>query len=789
MLTLKAIRDTLEHKGQFAALIVLVALGIMSYVTFQNGFYNLERSLQFAYSTLEYSDIIVRVDRMPRSAERRVETVPGVAAARVRTVEDVGLLLADGRQATARIVTFPDGGSTDVDDLHVEEGRLPSPAGVGELLLHPKFSVETGVGVNDRMTLRIGGERVDMRVVGVGTDPVSLYPLRAPGDLPSPGDFAIVYVTETEAERLFGRGGSGNEVAVRAEPGTDIDALVERLEDELAPYTVLSSSPRADQPGYAALQSELDQNRVLAQQMPVLVLVISAMSIFIALSRLVQSQRGEIGLAKALGYSDLQLLGHYFTFSLIIAAGGALLGVGLGLLGARGIAASYVATLGLPFLESGFYPQVAAVAVLLAVAACCLAAIVPAWASARLAPAIAMHADPNRSLAGGHTPIAERLLSPVLPRTFTFRVPLRNVFRARRRSLYTIFGIALAMVLFVVTSSMFDSIDYIFGRAFVDIERWDVLAVFESPAGAARVAEVRAIDGVSRVQTALILPVTLSSSGREQDVSLTAMRPDADFHGFTPVSDTVPADALAAGDLVISQSTAEQLGVAVGARVLVDSPLVDDPVPYRVGAISEEMLGQPAFVSLDAAADLVGEAITTFNAFYLTADPARGPRISDELYDMSGVASVQVKAGLVERLRALLELFNVFGGVLLAFGGTLAFVVIFTTFTANVTERTREIATMRTIGEDNVRLAVMVTIENLILALAALPLGIWLGVQATEAIFAQFETESYSLSAVIYPESVVRVSAIMIVVLLLSEIPPVRRIFRLDLAEATKVME
>jgi putative ABC transport system permease protein len=212
-------------------------------------------------------------------------------------------------------------------------------------------------------------------------------------------------------------------------------------------------------------------------------------------------------------------------------------------------------------------------------------------------------------------------------------------------------------------------------------------------------------------------------------------------------------------------------------------------VALSVGTLSDETLGQPAFLSVAGATELLGGPVTSYNALYLNADSARAEIIQDELYDMPGAASVQVKAGLVERLKALLEVFNVFGTVLLAFGGALAFVVVFTTFTANVTERTREIATMRTIGEDNVRLTAMITLENMLIAVAALPLGIWLGIQATNAMFATFVTESYTLKAYIYPESVARICVLMIVVLLLSEIPPVRRIFRLDLAEATKVME
>ncbi len=138
-----------------------------------------------------------------------------------------------------------------------------------------------------------------------------------------------------------------------------------------------------------------------------------------------------------------------------------MLGVAFGLLGARGVALSYASILGIPFLESGVYPEVLLVAAGIAVVSCVAAALVPALNSARLAPAVAMHADPNKSLSDGRIPLIERVMGPLLPRSFTFRIPLRNLFRARRRTLYTVLGIAFAMVLSVVTVSMFDSIDYL----------------------------------------------------------------------------------------------------------------------------------------------------------------------------------------------------------------------------------------------------------------------------------------------------------------------------------------
>ncbi len=787
-LTLKAWRDMPAHKGQFIALVVLIAIGIMSYVTFQNGYYNLRTSLDHAYDTLRFADFSVRVDRMPLSAARAVERVPGVSAAMVRTVDDVGLERQGGEQATARVISSAGAGAK-LNAVHIEAGRFPAPAARNEVLLSTQFASDTDTQLGDELTLLIGGERKAMRVVGIGIDPENLYAMQSEGTLPAPGTFAVVYTTEEGIEYLFGTSNSGNDVVVAADPGVDIEQLAEDVEDELAGYGLISTALRDDMPSYGGLDSELRQNQLMARSLPALVLAISSMSLFIALSRLVQAQRGEIGLAKALGYSDAQILGHYLTIAMLIAAAGSVLGVGLGLWGSIGVASMYVSMLGLPFMTTGFYPQVALIAVVLAVASCAAAAAMPAWRSSRLAPAIAMHSDPNVSLSGGHIPLIERALAPILPRTFTFRVPLRNVFRAKRRSVYTILGIAFAMVLSVSTVAMFDSIDYIMDKAFTDIERWDIMAAFDAPYGSARVAEVRRMTGVERVQVAFMLPVTLSSPTAEEDVVVTAMTPEADFHGFDPAGGAPPAEALAAGDLVLASSIARTLGVAPGSRVEVDSPLVDDPVTLRVGALSDEMLGQPAYLSLDAAAQLKGAPVTTYNALYIDADPARAGRIRDDIYDLPGSAAVQVKASYVEQLKKWLELFDFFGVVLLGFGAALAFVVVFTTFTANVTERTREIATMRTIGEDNVRLTIMITLENLAIAIAAIPLGLWLGVQAANALFAYFDIEGFELQAYIYPGSIAQICVLMVAVVLLSEIPPVRRIFRLDLAEATKVME
>ena len=216
MLTLKAWRDMLAHKGQFIALIVLVALGIMSFVTFQNGYYDLQASLDHAYTTLRFADFTVRVERMPLTAARAVERIPGVAAARVRTVSDVGLELENGDQATARVISSAGTGSEAERRPHrggpIPRGRRPrrGPAGT-------QFATDTNDAA--RRPAHAAHRRTsarDVRVVGIASDPEYLYAMQSEGTLPAPGTFAIVYTTEDGIEHLFGTSHSGNDIAVKA---------------------------------------------------------------------------------------------------------------------------------------------------------------------------------------------------------------------------------------------------------------------------------------------------------------------------------------------------------------------------------------------------------------------------------------------------------------------------------------------------------------------------------------------------------------------------------------------
>ncbi len=788
LLMLKTWRDIKVRKGQFIALIVLVALGITSYVAFISGYEDLQTSATETYDRMKFADFTTQVLNAPTSAVDKIRKVDGVEAVEGRLIIDTLLDLGPKEQASIRIIGVPTGRRPVVDDVLVLEGSYVG-AGRVEGLLHKRFALDAEKDVGNLVTIRVFGQKRDVRVVGIASSPEYLFLVQSKGQIAAPREFGVLWMSQREVERLFRRPSSFTNIAVRMEEGANESRVIKQVEKILDPYHIVETVKRADQPSNFSLQEEIKQNQSIAFFMPTLILTISALSLAIALSRLVQSQRGEIGLAKALGYRDWQILVHYLLFTLFIAAAGSAIGFVLGDLAGRGDTALYASILGIPYLKHEIHSDVVIGAVLLPSITCVLAGLVPAYRSARMPPARAMHADPNLVLSGGKKPLIERLMGWALPTSFTFKLPLRNVFRAKRRSIYTIVGIAFAMVLTVTTWSMFDSMFYMIDYQFQKAEKWDVLAVFEENYYPDRPREIAYWDGVKSAQPALMLPVKITAHGKKHTGVLTAMDPQATFHGFAASDGTEVTDALKRGGLVLTPPVAEKLGVKVGERVAVDTPYIDEAKDLTVMALSEEMWGAPMFIDIEEGTKLANSNERVYNVLYLNVDPREETAIRQRLRDIPGVVGVQVKGALLRIIDDYMALSYAFGFILLGFGWAMAFVVIYNTFTANILERTREIATMRTIGEDRIHLATMVTLENLFLALGGLPLGVWLGVKAAQGLYSSMSTEAYSLKAVIFPMSVVYVTLSIIIVLLLSEIPPIRRIFRLDLAEATKIME
>ncbi|MDI6816930.1 MAG: FtsX-like permease family protein [Actinomycetota bacterium] len=789
MSLLKTWRDFKVRKAQFSALIILVALGIASYVAFITSYNNLNASADFANEQLKLADFTVRIIGAPRGVVEKVRHVNGVRAVEGRLIVDTGLDLTEEDQAQARIIGIPADRELAVNDIILLEGSPIQKGDSRTCLLQNKFAEETGKGIGDTLTIRVSGEKKILRISGIAASPEYFFAMRQKGEIPIPKEFAVIFMEQREVEKFFGRPSTYNDFAVRVIDVADRSLVIDKVEDVLEPYRIVETVKREDQPSNFSLREEIKQNEQIANTMPTLILFISALALYIALSRLVQSQRGEIGLAKALGYSDGQILVQYLLFALFIALAGSGLGIVLGQYMAKAITQMYIDLLNIPILKHQLYPEVIIGAVVLSTVFCLLAGLVPALASARLLPVQAMRFDPNLTLTKGRVTLIERLFGWILPSTLTFRMPIRNISRARKRSAYTVIGIAFSLILTVATWSMFDSIDYMMKRQFDEIERYDMVAVFGREITNAQVLTVDKWKGVENVQPALQVPVMLEGPGTQHEGIVTAVWPDASFHGFTIIEGEDFATVFKKNGLIIPEGIAKKLEVEVGDILMADTPFIDEKEALKVMAVSDEQLGTPMFTSLEQSKKLIRSGTIVYNSLYLDVDQRWEKNVEEQLHDLPGIIQVQMISTFKAVFEDYMAFMYFFGAVLFGFAFAMAFIVIYNTFTANVIERTREIATMMTIGEDRSHLALMITLENLILAMVGIPFGIYLGIEAMSAMFESMTSEAYTLKAALYVQSYFGIIGSIMIILLLSEIPPILRIFRINLAEAIKTLD
>jgi len=787
-LFLKNWRDIKALKAQFIALIFIVVLGTMSFIAAISAYQNLFSSYNHVYERLHFADFTAKVQMAPSQVVQKVRDLGEVEVAEGRLVMDTGLYISEKNQATTRLIGMPVDRHPRVNDVLIEKGRYFKPGERDVCLVEKHFAEYHEKKPGDYLQPIIKGKKRGLKIIGVAASPEYLIPSRSKEDIvPSACRFAVLFVPQNEIEELLGTSDSINEVCVLVKKGTDPRVAIEGTEEILEPHGLIETLKKENQPSNAALEMDLEGYREIGWMMPALILIIASLSLYIALSRLVQAQRGEIGLAKALSYSNRQVFLHYLIFSIIIATIGTTLGLILGQWTGGEITRAYAAELGIPLVKTRLYPGYMLEATFMSFFFCLIAAIVPARASAKMKPAIAMRTDPSLGIQKGSVSIPERILSKLLPLPFAVKIPFRNIFRTRRRSLYTALGIIFALVLTLATWSMFDAMDYMLKCQAEKIERWDMMAAFSQPLFRERIKEIGGWDGVRRVESALILPTKITNHGKSSETMLIAMKPEASFHGFRIMQKREAKEALEERGIILTPFIARKLELEVCDEVKVETPWGDKK--FTLQATSEEFLGAPTFIHYKDGLKLVNSPTEVVNAIYLRVDPERAEKIRKDLFEIPGVSSVDIKKNIVADWKELMGLFYLFMGIILLFAFAMAFIVVFNTLTTNILEREREIATMRTLGENRRRLTFMITLENLLLGIMALPMGILLGFLTASGMMKSFQSEMFYMKAFIYPRSYIIVSGIILGIMLLSEIPAIRRVNRLDLARATKVLE
>ena len=781
----KLVRDLWRIKGQALAIIFVIASGIALLVMSRGMILSLEETMRAYYDRYRFADIYAPVKRAPDNLLADIRALDGVADVKGR-VQGGGLIDLPEVAApiSAQIVSFDPDAPAPINGVYLAEGRMIDATHGDEVLLLESFAREYDLGPGDTISITMNGAQHEFDIVGLALSPEFIYTI-PPGEfVPDPSRFAILWAGEEALEAAYDLDGAFNQAVLKTSRGADEQQLIDALDRLLAPYGAVGAYAREDQISNKFLVEELKQLDTMGRVMTPIFLGVSIFLLNIVITRLVQTEREQIGLVKAFGYSDADVGAHYLKFTGVIAIGGALVGWAGGQWLGRGMAGLYQEYYQFPFLV--FVPEFStlALSLVICIAAAGLGAFVAVRSAVNLSPAVAMRppAPPKYGQGAGVMRWFERVLDQ------PSRMILRRIARQPGRAALTVIGIGAAMGLTVMMRFNVNATDYMLDVSFNVVDRSDVLVTFVEPLSDKTLFELESIDGVTYVEPFRSSPVMFSNERIEYLGSITGM-PDDPILNRAVDSNLNTVDIRGEG-IVLSEQLAEILEISLGETLSVEvregrRPDLEIPV---VGIV-EALIGTPAYMTLDALNRQLFEPQRVTGA-YLKIDPLQSDAVYNELKDIPLVAGVSLRRESYQKFDEMIEEgMGTFRTTMMIFSIVIAAGVVYNGARIAFMERQRDLASLRVLGFTKIETGYVLLGELVILALLAIPVGSFFGYLIWSYLAGALSTELYQIPTIFREDGFGHGAIIVLVSTAVAGALVMRDVAKIDMATALKARD
>jgi putative ABC transport system permease protein len=782
----KLARDLWSSRGQVIAIALVVAAGIALFVSLFSTFDSLDLSLRTYYDRYRFADVFLSLTRAPLALQADIEAIPGVAQVETRVVMDVTLDVAGlAEPATGRLISIPAGRPPALCDVFLRAGRTIEPGQPDEVLVSESFAKAHGLHPGDAVAAIINGRRRELRIVGLALSPEYIYPIR-PGELmPDESRFGVFWMERRALASAFQMEGGFNNVVLKLMHNAseaDVIARLDRLIDSA--YGGAGAVPRSLQASHWYLANELNQLISSGVIVPVIFLGVAAFLVNVVLSRIVSVQRTQIAAVKALGYGNGAIAAHYVKWSIVVATLGSAVGVGVGAWFGWAMTKMYTLFFHFPVLLYRLNVQVAVLGVLIGVASAIVGALGAVTRAVKLPPAEAMRPEPPASFAESWPERAglRRLLSQPA------RIILRTLHRHPARVAMSVIGIALGASLLVLGNFSLDAVNEMIRVEFDVAKRYDLMVSLVQPTSAGALQEMARLPGVMHAEPFRAVAARLRSGPRSRNIGVVGMIDGSRLNRVVDAS-RGPINLPPEG-IVLSEALADLLAVRRGQPVTVE--VLEGVRPVRDVIVTDlvaDYMGTNAYMSLGALHRLMQEGSTLSGAF-LQVDRGVVQALYDRLKATPRVAGVLLKRAAIDSLQATLaEMMRKVQAIYALFASIIAFGVVYNSVRMSLSERSRELATLRVIGFTRGEVSYILLGELGLVTLVAVPLGLLIGYGFAAAIIPLTNSEMFRIPLVISSDTYAMAAMTIVIATTISALVVRRRLDQLNLVEVLKTRE
>ncbi|MGI6269520.1 MAG: FtsX-like permease family protein [Candidatus Howiella sp.] len=571
----------------------------------------------------------------------------------------------------------------------------------------------------------------------------------------------------------------------------------QEISDAKAEVAVLSPPEwyvftRDDTPGYAEYGQNAERIGNIAKIFPVFFLLVAALVCLTTMTRMVDEQRGWIGTLKALGYTGGYIMAKFMLYALSATLLGAIVGLLIGFqLFPNVIIHAYTILYNTPYILTPFRWDMAVWAT--AISLLCVALTVFLTCRKELSKMPARLMRP-KSPQNGKRVLLERI-TPLWKRlNFSQKVSARNIFRYKKRMLMTLIGIAGCTALTLTGFGVKDSISDIVHLQYEQVWRYNAVVATDGQLSDAELEEIAHAAKASAPDMEM-LPVmqksyTASGPNGSYDATVTVPSDSDRFTDFVRLASRTKEEnyALNGSSVIITEKLGVMLGLSVGDTITLQSG-AGTPVSFTVGGLTENYVSHYIYMTA-AQYETAIQTTPEYSLLYLRyGSDVDEPALSTSLLSYDKVLQFSNLESSRSTFEETLRVLDLVVAVLILSAGALAFVVLFNLTNINITERMRELATLKVLGFYDKEVSMYIFRENIVLTLLGAGLGLILGRVLTAFVVRTAEIDMVMFGRQTKPLSFLLAFIITILFSVIVSLIMHRSMKRIDMIDSLKSVE
>lgn len=547
---------------------------------------------------------------------------------------------------------------------------------------------------------------------------------------------------------------------------------------------------------YTSYGENADRMRAIGEVFPELFFLVAALISLTTMTRMVEEERTQIGTLKALGYGKGAIAGKYMMYAFLATMGGSIFGVLIGeKLFPFVIIYSYqIMYTHLPHIVTPYQWDYALMATGAALACTLLATFYACYKELAAQPAELMRPPSPKE---GKRILLERVTLIWKHLNFTWKSAIRNLFRYKKRFFMTIAGIGGCMALMVVGFGIRDSIMCIGTIQYQEIQVYDGMIYLSSSVTEDQIQQIQdAMDGMDKMDRYIEMemtrePVSVSIDGSTEDVYLCVPEDKDAIEDFMNFRSRTTGEVYHIQDegVILTEKMANTLDVSSGDTIYLGADGSEKEV--TVTAVCENYMEHYVYMSPELYRELYGEE-PEYNSILFDLKDASAQELSqtgEELLKYDGVMNVTYTNSIEDQLNTMLQSLNLVIVVLIVSAGLLAFVVLYNLNNINITERRRELATLKVLGFYDTEVSSYVYRENIMLTIFSIAVGIVLGALLHRFVITTVEVDAVMFGRVVNWQSYLLSALLTTVFSLFVNWVMYYKLKKIDMVESLKSVE